>query len=181
MNNQIDNTAMFKNLNIKAYNLTNNIIARWDISQTIDPDTNFLTLILPSSYPVTTQSSKFANIKKNRSNFVNITNRLKFADVVAKPADVILTNLVLVPTSTQSMTTNPMTTNPMTTQPMTTQPMPVTTLSNNILQDGTTSSPSTKMYQRNFDGTSNVYSPAIYYNMEKFVPLNSLDEYYAPY
>ena len=79
------------------------------------------------------------------------------------------------------MTTNPMTTNPMTTQPMTTQPMPVTTLSNNILQNGTTSSPSTKMYQRNFDGTSNVYSPAIYYNMEKFVPLNSLDEYYAPY
>jgi hypothetical protein len=43
------------------------------------------------------------------------------------------------------------------------------------------SSPSTKIFQHNFKGTSNVYAPAIYYNVEKFVPLNSFDDYYASY
>jgi hypothetical protein len=259
LNSKINNSVMLNNLDIRAYDLNNTIISKWNVSEKyIDPATNFLTLVLPSSYPVTTKSnvSNFANIKNNRSNFTNIKNRLKFADVVAKPEDVVLAQIILVPTTTQPMTTQPMTTfpmttqpmttfpmttQPMTTQPMTTQPMstfpmttqpmstfpmttqpmttfpmttqpmttfpmttfpmttqpmstfpmttqpmttfPMTTqsLSNNRLQNKSTSSPSKKIYQRNFDGSSNVYTPSIYYNMEKFVPLNSLDEYYAPY
>jgi hypothetical protein len=199
---------MFNNLNVRVYDLNNNVIAKWNVSQTIDPETNFLTLVLPSSYPITTKSNasnfaNFANVKKNRSNFVNLKNALKFVDVVAKPDDVVLSALILVPTTTQPTTTTqplygqttttqplygqttttqamyvqPTTTQAMYVQPTTTQPLS----NNNALQNKITSSPSTKIFQRNFKGTSNVYSPAIYNNVEKFVPLNSLDEYYATY
>ena len=42
-------------------------------------------------------------------------------------------------------------------------------------------SPETEIYQHNFEGTSNVYSPAIYYKMEPFLPLNSYDDKFAKY
>jgi hypothetical protein len=166
LNNQIDNTIMINSLNIRVYGLDNSIIAKWNVSQTIDPATNFLTFILPSSYPTTTTQS-------NVDNFVNIkNNKLKFADVVANPADVVFDNLLLVPITTNQ---------PMTTPQSTISRKPTSTYENDILQNNRYLSPSTKIYQHNFNGTSNVYSPVIYYIMEQFVPLTSLDEYYAPY
>jgi hypothetical protein len=42
-------------------------------------------------------------------------------------------------------------------------------------------SPERKLYQHNFEGASNFYSPAIYYNKEEFVPLNLYDDKYAKY
>ena len=41
--------------------------------------------------------------------------------------------------------------------------------------------PETKLYQHNFEGASNFYSPAIYYNKEEFIPLNLYDDKYAKY
>jgi len=43
------------------------------------------------------------------------------------------------------------------------------------------SNPKTNIYQQNFDGTSNVYAPAIYHNMESFSPLNLYDDKYSQY
>jgi hypothetical protein len=42
-------------------------------------------------------------------------------------------------------------------------------------------SPETEIYQHNFEGTSNVYAPAIYYNMEEFSPVNLYDDKFAKY
>jgi hypothetical protein len=42
-------------------------------------------------------------------------------------------------------------------------------------------SPETEIYQYNFEGTSNVYSPAIYYDMENFSPVNLYDDKFAKY
>ena len=41
--------------------------------------------------------------------------------------------------------------------------------------------PQTNLYQKNFDGTSNVYAPYIYHNMESFTPLNLYDDKLAPF
>jgi hypothetical protein len=200
---------MLTNLNIRIYDLNNTVIAKWYIGQAIDSDTNFLTFVLPSSYPVTTQSnvSNFANVKKNRSNFVDIKNRLKFVDIVASADNVVLGSLILVPTASDPTTTQPMTTQPwndiLSTNnlQMPNLPMPQYGMGSNLGYSGygmgnnsgysssatnaaniqSKLSPSTKIFQHNFKGTSNVYSPVIYHNVEKFVPLNSLEEYYAPY
>ena len=37
------------------------------------------------------------------------------------------------------------------------------------------------IYQHNFKGTSNVYSPAIYRTKEKFEPLNAFDDKHDKY
>ena len=42
-------------------------------------------------------------------------------------------------------------------------------------------SPRTIVYQKQFEGSSNVYSPNIYYNMEEFAPLNAYDDKYMAY
>jgi hypothetical protein len=216
---------MINTLIVRIYDLNNTVIAKWYIGQAIDSDTNFLTFVLPSSYPVTTQSnvSNFANVKKHRSNFVDIKNRLKFVDIVASADNVVLDKLILVP-----IASDPTTTQPMTTQPwndilstnnlqMPNLPMPQYGMGSNLGYSGYSMgsnlgygmgnnsgygmgnntgyssnsinavniqsklSPSTKIFQHNFKGTSNVYSPVIYHTVEKFVPLNSLEEYYAPY
>jgi hypothetical protein len=119
------------------------------------------------------------------------------------------------PSTTQPSTTQPSTTQPSTTQPSTTQPLttiPFTTTQSSTrssitrstsirsvgsinipletygfkVKDKSNTSPDTQIYQHNFEGTSNVYSPSIYYNMESynkeiFTPLNYYDDYYAPY
>jgi hypothetical protein len=55
-------------------------------------------------------------------------------------------------------------------------PMTTTSMDNN--KKGS----STNIYQKNFDGTSNVYAPYIYYNMEEaFTPLNLYDDKYSEY
>jgi len=41
--------------------------------------------------------------------------------------------------------------------------------------------PQTNLYQQNFDGTSNVYAPYIYHNMETFSPLNLYEDKLSPY
>ena len=43
------------------------------------------------------------------------------------------------------------------------------------------SNPQTNIYQKNFDGASNVYAPYIYHKMEPFAPLNLYDDKYSPY
>ena len=43
------------------------------------------------------------------------------------------------------------------------------------------SNPQTNVYQKNFDGTSNVYAPYIYHGMEQFTPLNIYNDKYAEY
>ena len=40
----------------------------------------------------------------------------------------------------------------------------------------TDKNPQTNLYQQNFDGTSNVYAPYIYHNMEAFTPSNLYNE-----
>ena len=74
--------------------------------------------------------------------------------------------------STASTTTNP---NSMS------ENIPLTTYGYNIPKNQSKSSPETEIYQHNFEGTSNVYSPAIYYNMESFDPLNLYDDNFAEY
>ena len=78
------------------------------------------------------------------------------------------------PTESSRTTINPMTTiNPITTKSI--NPMTTTSMDNN--KKGS----STNIYQKNFDGTSNVYSPYIYYNREEFAPLNLYDDKYSEY
>jgi len=113
-----------------------------------------------------------------------------------------------IPTTTIPTTTIPTTTIPTTTIPTTTLPtttLPTTTLSSNTTNPSTTNNPSstlssnttnpsttnpidnridsssTNLYQKNFDGTSNVYAPYLYYNMEEFAPLNLYDDKYSVY
>ena len=59
--------------------------------------------------------------------------------------------------------------------------IPLTTYGYKINEPDLFSSPETKLYQHNFEGTSNIYSPAIYYNVEKFAPLNFYDDKLAKY
>jgi len=187
LNNTLDNTVMLNSLSVRVYDLNNSIISKWYLNtskQTIDPSTNFLTMILPSSYPTTTNQTP---TQSNVSNFANIKkNTLKFADIVASPSDISLASIILVPTNTEPTTTQyqSVTTNPMTTQyqPINTQYMDIQSTSNNGIQETQKYlSPSTRIFQHNFKGTSNVYVPVIYKNVENFVPLNSLDDYYTPY
>jgi hypothetical protein len=62
--------------------------------------------------------------------------------------------------------------------------VPITTFGYKINQDskhGLDSNPQTNIYQKNFDGASNVYAPYIYHKMEPFAPLNLYDDKYSPY
>ena len=63
--------------------------------------------------------------------------------------------------------------------------VPLTTygykISNDYKDSKSYKNPHTNVYQRKFDGTSNIYIPYIYKNMETFVPLNLYDDKYAPY
>ena len=90
----------------------------------------------------------------------------------ASTASTVSTVSTVSTASTASTTTNP---NSMS------ENIPLTTYGYNIPKNQSKSSPETEIYQHNFEGTSNVYSPAIYYNMESFDPLNLYDDYYAPY
>jgi hypothetical protein len=109
------------------------------------------------------------------------------------------------PSTTGPSTTGPSTTGPSTTGPSTTDPsttgqsttsstasintnpnsmsknIPITTYGYNIPKNQSGSNPETEIYQHNFEGTSNVYSPAIYYNVESFDPLNLYDAKFAKY
>jgi hypothetical protein len=78
----------------------------------------------------------------------------------------------LVPTTTGALL--PTTTNSMSTT------IPLITYGFKV-KDKSKSSPETEIYQHNFEGTSNIYSPSIYYNTESFDPLNVYDDSYAPY
>jgi cytoskeletal protein RodZ len=49
------------------------------------------------------------------------------------------------------------------------------------LSKTTDKNPQTNLFQQNFDGTSNVYAPYIYHNMESFTPLNSYDDKLSEY
>jgi hypothetical protein len=46
---------------------------------------------------------------------------------------------------------------------------------------GGSESPVTNILQRDFSGTSNVYSPYLYYGRENFAPVNLYDDTYAKY
>ena len=55
--------------------------------------------------------------------------------------------------------------------------IPLTTYGYKILD----TNPQTNLYQHNFDGTSNVYAPYIYHNMEAFSPINLYNDKLSPY
>ena len=81
------------------------------------------------------------------------------------------------PRSTQYYTEYPTTTQtPRLTQYYTEYP---TTTQNPVIQ--IYESPETLIYQRKYEGTSNVYIPVIYENTELFSPLNLYDDKYAKY
>ena len=80
------------------------------------------------------------------------------------------------PTMTSTTPTIPITTSPITTSPMTSTTSPMTTHGYKISKN-----PQTNLYQQNFDGTSNVYAPYIYHNMEAFTPLNVYDDKLSEY
>ena len=69
-----------------------------------------------------------------------------------------------------------------TTKPLGT--IPITThgykMSNGLF-NGVDTNPQTNVYQKNFDGTSNIYAPNIFHSMEAFSPLNLYDDKYSPY
>ena len=101
------------------------------------------------------------------------------------PTTTIAETTTTIPTTTGPMTTGPMTTGPMTTGPMTTGPMttgPMTTGPNAIAASNSHLAPATNIMLRNFDGTSNVFAPYLYYKQEKFKASNN-DDYgkYAAY
>ena len=39
----------------------------------------------------------------------------------------------------------------------------------------------TNLYQKNFDGSTNVYAPHIYHSPEQFAPVNLYDDTLSPY
>jgi hypothetical protein len=69
------------------------------------------------------------------------------------------------------------TTNPLGTIPITTHGYKMS----NGLFNGVDTNPQTNVYQKNFDGTSNIYAPNIFHSMEAFSPLNLYDDKYSPY
>ena len=84
--------------------------------------------------------------------------------------------------STTMMGSNPSTTmmgsNPSTTM----NNIPITTYGYKINPSNVVdNNPQTNLYQQNFDGTSNVYAPYIYHNMESFSPLNLYEDKLSPY
>jgi hypothetical protein len=86
------------------------------------------------------------------------------------------------PTTTQIQTLSTASTASTTTNPNSmSENIPLTTYGYNIPKNQSKSSPETEIYQHNFEGTSNVYSPAIYYNTESFDPLNLYDAKFAKY
>jgi hypothetical protein len=95
------------------------------------------------------------------------------------------TTLQSVTTTSQSVTTttsqsSPTTTNPYVSIPSTTNNaithIPIITYGYKISE-----SPETDIYQNKFDGTSNVYAPVVYRNLDTFAPINSYDDKYAKY
>jgi hypothetical protein len=69
------------------------------------------------------------------------------------------------------------TTKPLGTIPLTTYGYKIS----NRIPNGLDINPQTNVYQKNFDGTSNIYTPNIYHSMEAFSPLNLYDDKYSPY
>ena len=88
-----------------------------------------------------------------------------------------------VPIPTGGISTTPMTSTTTSTTPMTSTTKPMTSTTSPMTTHGykISKNPQTNLYQQNFDGTSNVYSPYIYHNMEAFTPLNLYDDKLSQY
>jgi len=86
-------------------------------------------------------------------------------------------------TGTTPTGTTPTGTGTSTTRRATSSTMPITTYGYKIQnsQNTSESGPQSNIYQKNFEGTSNIYTPYIYYNMEEFSPLNLYDNKYSLY
>jgi len=136
----------------------------------------------------TTSSTAPSGSTKPNTTLSNTTKPNTTLSNTTKP-NTTLSNTTI-PNTTLSNTTKPNTTLSNTTKPNTT--IPSTTLSGNIpmtthgyklnkLYGDSDKNPQTNIYQQNFDGTSNVYSPYIYHSMESFSPLNLYEDKLAPY
>jgi hypothetical protein len=169
LNNNIDNTIMLNSLNINVFDLNNESIAMWQINQVVDPATNFLRMILN---------------KPNDGQDLSMYNE-NFLDIPAIPGSIntsmLLSNDTVTTTTKPDTTTtksNTTTTKPDTTttksNTTTTKPDTTTTKSNTTTTKPDTielktneskisQNPYTKLFQQDFNGSSNIYTPFIYY------------------
>ena len=127
-------------------------------------------------------------IQTNSSNFININSNEKFLDIPPVSINTamlssgfsldttITTSSTTSPNTTSPNTTSPNTTIPNTTSPNTTSPNTTSPHTNTTLPNTSTTSPKTKelkehlykipnikLFQSDFNGSSNIYSPYIYY------------------
>ena len=160
LNSNIDNTIMLNSLKMNVFGLNNESIAMWQINDVVDPSTNFLKFILYKPYKPHTPS------KSNTSNFININSNEKFLDIPPVSINTSMLTTTNLTSEDENPTTNPITTNPITTNPITTKP--ITTNPNTIEFTDygykIFSNPHTNLFQQDFNGTSNIYSPYIYYD-----------------
>ena len=112
------------------------------------------------------------NIKSNVENFE--TTSTKAAETTSTKAAETTTTKAAETTTTKSA--NPISTR----ETVTATTIPITTHGYK-LSKSTDKNPQTNLFQQNFDGTSNVYAPYIYHNMESFAPLNSYDDKLSEY
>ena len=183
LNSNIDNTIMLNSLKINVFGLNHESIAMWKINDVVDPSTNFLKFILYKPHtPIPTFSSNFININSNEK-FLDILpesiniDMLSSSNTETSPSPNTSTTTTTSPntttTSPNTTTTSPNTTttkpNTTTTSPNTTTTSPniTTTRPNTIeLTDHgykIPKKPYTNLFQRDFNGSSNIYSPYIYY------------------
>ena len=151
---------MLKSLRVNLYNLENKIIADWSVNESFDITPNYITFILNSPTPNITQNSNDLPLPQPTgiSSFANVTNtKSHFIDILPNSfsaSDIILASNI------NSEITVPNTT---TTLPNTTTTLPNTTTT--TFEYKNSENPKTRLYQKNFDGSSNIYSPYIYHNM----------------
>ena len=198
LNSTIDNKKMLQSLKISLFGINNItkeeiILAKWQLSESeiiTSLNSAFINMIIPK-----TKLSKFINIK-SKSNFGNIyATDVNLSSVIPvngniEPTTTLFPFTTLAPTTTTLAPTTtlfPFTTlgNTSTTLGNTSTQVPLTTygykISNEYNDSKSYKNSRTNLYQRNFNGTSNIYTPYIYKNVETFVPLNLYNDKYASY
>jgi hypothetical protein len=157
LNSNIDNTIMLNSLKINVFGLNKESIAMWKINDVVDPSTNFLKFILNKPHTtIPTVSSNFININSNET-FLDIPPESINSSMLTGLDDKSISFLTTTTTTTRpNTTTKP---NTITTSPNTSSTCPNTTK----LTEHVSKNPYTNLFQRDFNGSSNIYSPHIYY------------------
>ena len=198
LNPELNNLNMLNSLQIELIDSNDSLIKWSTVKTTINnvPPISVITFSLESNTnTIITQSggSSFQNINSIKEKFntlnLNISNidNIDNNKVIPVPLDTLQSGTT---TTSQSgtgtsgtTTTSQSGTGTTTTKYNTASTIPLTTYGykmNNSLNPLDSNS-QTNLYQKNFDGTSNVYAPYIYYNMEPFTPINQHDDTYSSY